>query len=47
MRQLCARLDVMETTQRIEPNVGDINESENENVEAANLQENKQQRRDC
>jgi hypothetical protein len=34
MRQLCARLDSMEIMQRRAPNAGDINESENEDVEA-------------
>jgi hypothetical protein len=32
MRQLHARLDSMETTQRREPDVGDVSESENEYV---------------
>jgi hypothetical protein len=34
MRQLCARLDAMETAQRRAPDVGDVSESENEDVEA-------------
>jgi hypothetical protein len=33
MRQLCARLDTMETTQRREPNSGDVSESKNEDIE--------------
>jgi hypothetical protein len=33
MRELCARLDAMETTQRRAPDVGDISEAENEEVE--------------
>jgi hypothetical protein len=33
MRQIHARLDTMETTQRRVPNAGDISESENEYVE--------------
>jgi hypothetical protein len=34
MRQICARLDAMETTQRRAPDAGDVSESENEYVEA-------------
>jgi hypothetical protein len=34
MRQLRARLYAMDTTQRREPNVGDVSEYENEDVEA-------------
>jgi hypothetical protein len=34
MRQLHARLDAMETTQRRAPEVGDISEDESEDVEA-------------
>jgi hypothetical protein len=33
MRQLRARLDAMETTQRREPDVGDISEAESEEME--------------
>jgi hypothetical protein len=33
MRQICAILDAMETVQRRDPNVGDINEAESEEVE--------------
>jgi hypothetical protein len=33
MRQLCARLDAMETTQRRAPDVGDISEAKSEDVE--------------
>jgi hypothetical protein len=33
MRQICARLDAMETTQRRAADMGDIDESENEDVE--------------
>jgi hypothetical protein len=33
MRQLCARLDAMETMQRREPDVGDISEAESEEME--------------
>jgi hypothetical protein len=37
MRELCARIDVMETTQRRAPNVGDISDVENEEVEVKEL----------
>jgi hypothetical protein len=33
MRELRARLDAMETTQRRAPDVGDVSEAENEEVE--------------
>jgi hypothetical protein len=37
MRELCARLDTMETTQRRAPDVGDVNDAENKEVEVENL----------
>jgi hypothetical protein len=33
MRQLCARLDAMETTQRRAPEAGDVSEAESEDIE--------------
>jgi hypothetical protein len=33
MRELCARLDAMETTKRRAPNFGDVREAKNEEVE--------------
>jgi hypothetical protein len=33
MREMCARLDAMETTQRRAPDVGDVSEAEMEEVE--------------
>jgi hypothetical protein len=33
MRELCARLDAMETTQRRAPDAGDVSDAENEEVE--------------
>jgi hypothetical protein len=33
MRELCASLDAMETTQRKEPDVGDVSDAENEEME--------------
>jgi hypothetical protein len=37
MRELRARLDTMETTQRRAPDVGDVNDAENKEVEVEKL----------
>jgi len=33
MRELCARLDAMETTQRRAPKAGDVSEAESKDIE--------------